>query len=124
MQKIQHARNRDQRGCAFLLDGTNDFGGVARRFEYNCGSEQRRNKQRQELAENVAQRNEGDKTQRVEPVLIFSILFDAAFQRLKVCQKIAVRQNNAARLGRRARSIKNFRNGASRGSIAGIDAGI
>src|SRR5260370_25201253 len=38
MKKIKHARNSDERGGAFLLDGANDFGGVAGRFENDRGS--------------------------------------------------------------------------------------
>src|SRR5579859_3366289 len=45
----------------------------------------------------------------MKPSLIFSIWLDTAFQRLQICQKIAVRQNHAARLGGRPRSEKNLR---------------
>jgi len=48
----------------------------------------------------------------VKPALVFAIRSDAALQRLKVRQKIAVSENDPARLGRRARSVKNFGNGA------------
>src|SRR5258708_14159457 len=61
----------------------------------------------------MAERHQRDEAQRMEPALVFSVLFDAAFQRLQVRQKISVGQNNAAWLSRRSRSIKNFCNGAS-----------
>src|SRR6202171_5053857 len=63
MKKIKHARNGDERGGAFLLGGANDFGGIAGWFENDCGSEERRNEQRHELAEYMAQRNERDEAQ-------------------------------------------------------------
>src|SRR5260370_41172080 len=115
MKKIKHARNGDERGGAFLLDGAKDFGGIAGRFENDRGSEKRRNEQRHELSEDGAQRNERDETQRVKPTLVFAIRIDAALQRLEVRQKISVRQHNAARLRRPARSVKNFGNQAPRG---------
>src|SRR6266849_7970619 len=124
MKKIKHARNGDERGGAFLLDGANDFGGIAGRFENERGSEERWNEQGHELAEDVAQGNERDEAQRVKPALVFAIRFDAPLQRLQVRQKIAVRENDPARIGRRARSVKNFGNGAARGCITRIHAGI
>src|SRR5260370_41172213 len=86
MKKIKHARNGDDCGGAFFLDRANDFGGIAGRFENDCGSEERRNEQRHELPEDVAQWNERDETQRVKPALVFAIRIDATLQRLKVCQ--------------------------------------
>src|SRR5713226_3247847 len=56
----------------------------------------------------------------MEPALVFPVLFDAAFQRLQVREKISVGQNNAAWLGRRSRSVKNFCNGVSGGCITRI----
>src|SRR5260370_16058649 len=61
----------------------------------------------------MAWRHQRDEAQRVKPALVFPVLFDAAFQRLQIRQKISVGQNNTARLSRRSRSVKNFCNGAS-----------
>ncbi len=60
----------------------------------------------------------------MEPALVFPVLSDAQLERLQIRQKISVRQNNAAWLSRRPRSVKNFRNGASRGCVARIHASI
>ena len=114
MKEIEHPRNGDKRRGSLLLDAAHNLRGIARRFENDRGPKQRRNKQRHKLSEHVAQRNERDESQRVKPALIFPVLFDPTFQRLKVCQKIAVGQNDTAWLSRRAGSVKNLGNGASR----------
>src|SRR5437879_3832174 len=118
MKEIEHPRNGDKRRGSLLLDAAYNLRGIARRFENDRGPKQRRNKQRHKLSEHVAQRNERDESQRAKPKLIFPVLFDAAFQRLKVCQKISVRQNNSTWLSRRAGCVKNFGNSASRETIA------
>src|ERR1700687_3095290 len=97
-QRIEHARYGDKRRGAFAFNRSNDFGGIAGRFENDRGSEDRRNEERHELAKYMAQRNERDEAQRVKPALVFAICIDAALQRLKVRQKIAVRENDSARL--------------------------
>src|SRR5438105_6365926 len=105
-KQIKHAWHGNERGGTLVLDSANDFGGIARRFEYDRGSKQRRHEQRHELPKDVAQRNERDETQRVKPALIFPVLFEATLQRLNVCQKISVSQNTSARLGRRAGGVR------------------
>src|SRR6267378_6590461 len=72
----------------------------------------------------MAQWNERNEAQRVKPALVFAIRFDPTLERLKVRQKIAVGENNPARLGRCARGVKDFGNGASCGCIAEIRADI
>ena len=124
MKKIKYAGNRNERSGVFLFDGANDFSRIAGRFEDHGGSEERRNEQRRELAEDVAQRNEREEAQRVKAPLIFAIRIHPTLQRLKVRQKIAMRENDAARLGRCARSVKNFGNGASYGGVTRSYAGL
>src|SRR2546425_13358901 len=53
----------------------------------------------------------------MEPALVFAVSVHAALQRLQVREKIAMCQNNAARLSRCTRSVKNFCNSASRGCV-------
>src|SRR5439155_10653003 len=124
MKKIKYARNTDERSGAFLLDGANDSGGIVGWFENDRRSQKWRNEERHELAEHMAQRNKVDKAQRVKPALVFAIRIDAALQRLKVRQKIAVGEHHPARLGRCARSVKNFGNGASYGGVTRSYAGL
>src|SRR5260370_717253 len=124
MKKIKHARNGDECGGAFLLDGANDFSGIAGRFENDRGSEQRRNEQCHELPEDVAQRNERDEAQRVKPALVFAIRIDATLQRLKVRAKITVCENDPPWLGRCARGVKDFGNAPSPASLTPIHAAI
>ena len=77
---------------------------ICRRFEHYGGSQQRRHQQSHELAEYVAQRHEGHKTQRMKPPLIFSVRSNSRFQRLEIRQKISVGQHHSPRLGGGARS--------------------
>src|SRR5260370_37722862 len=122
MKKIKHARNGDERGGALLPDRSNDFGGIAGRFDNYCGSQQRRNKQCHKLPEDVAQWNERNEAQGMQPAFVFAIRIDAAFEWLKIGKKISVCEHNAARLGRCAGSVENFRNRVSRGCFSSIHA--
>src|SRR6266481_3290476 len=72
-QRIEHARNGDQRGGAFTFYGSNDFRWICGRFENNRGAQQRWNQQRHELAKNMAQWNEGNKAQGMEPALVLAV---------------------------------------------------
>ena len=76
MKKIKYAGNRNERSGVFLFDGANDFSRIAGRFEDHGGSEERRNEQRRELAEDVAQRNEREEAQRVKDPFIFEVLLN------------------------------------------------
>src|SRR2546423_13376105 len=87
MQKIKHARNGDERGGALLLYGANNFGGIAGRFENYRGAEGRRDKQSHELAEDMAQGDERNETQRGKTTLGFAILIEATLQRPQDGQK-------------------------------------
>ena len=89
-QCIEHAWNCDQSCGAFSLDGSGDFRRIAGSFENDRGSEERRNEQCHELAEDMAHRNERDEAQWVKPAFVLTIVIDAAFERLQVGQKIAV----------------------------------
>ena len=53
----------------------------------------------------------------MKPSLIFSIWVYSAFERLEVCQKIAMRQNNTPRLGRCPRSKQDLRDVISRDGL-------
>ena len=71
-------------------------------LEYDGGAQKRRHEQGHELTEHMAERHQRHKPQRMKALLIFSIRIDAVLERLEIGQKIAVRQDHAARLGRRA----------------------
>src|SRR5438094_9194199 len=124
MQKIKHARNGDERGGALLLYGANDFGGIAGRFENYRGAEERRNKQSQELAEDMAQGNERNEAHRVKAALGFAILIEATLQRLAICQKSAVGESDAAGLGGWSRGVQDCGNGVSCGPSTGTHAAM
>src|SRR6266849_2516519 len=56
----------------------------------------------------------------MEPALVLAVRIDAAFQRFEICQEIAMREDNATRLARRAGCIENLGDRASRGCIAWV----
>jgi len=72
----------------------------------------------------MAERHQRDKAQRMKPTLVFPILFDAAFQRLQVRQKISVGQNNAARLGVRLRFRARLRDFDAICQLVAADVGM
>src|SRR6267378_6378846 len=107
-QRIKHAWNGDQRGGAFTFYGSNDSRWIRGRFENNRGAQQRWDEQRHELAKNMAQWNEGNKAQGMEPALVRAVGIDAAFQRFEICQEISMRKDDAARVARRAGRVENL----------------
>ena len=88
-------------------------------FEDDRGAEERRHEERHELAEDVAQRNDGDEAQRVKPALVFSVLGDALFQWFEIREEIAVGQDNATRLAGGAGGEENLRDMAAGNGLIG-----
>src|SRR6266404_216376 len=56
----------------------------------------------------------------MKPALVLAIGIDAALKRLEICQEIAMRKHDATRLARRAGSVENLGDCASRGCIAWV----
>src|SRR4029077_20843659 len=70
-----------------------------------------REKDPQQLAEHVAQWQEIEKTQRMKNAFITAVARDVSFDWLEVGQKVSVREDHSARLGRGPRSEDDL-NGA------------
>src|SRR6266436_1051069 len=51
----------------------------------------------------------------MKPALVITVGIDAALKWFEICQEIAMRKDDAARLARRAGSVENLGNRASRG---------
>ena len=62
----------------------------------------------EELAEDVAERQQVQEAQRMEDALVLEIFADLAFERLEVRQDVAVRDDDAAWLGRGAGGEDNL----------------
>src|SRR5580700_8653490 len=88
-------------------------------LEGNRRTQQRRHKQCHELSKDVTKRHQRDESQRMKPALILSIGMNAAFERLQICQKIAMRQNHTARLSCSAGGKKDLRDVISRDGLVG-----
>ena len=102
-------------GGTLLLDRTKYFRGQGRIFEHDGRTKKRRNEKRHELAKHVAERNRGNKPQRMNPALVTAIFVDALLERFEVREEVTVGKHNTARLAGGARSKQDFRHVASRG---------
>ncbi len=91
-------------------------------LEHHRRAQQRRNKQRHELPEHMAERHQRHEAQRMKPLLVLAIRIDSALERLEIRQKISVGQNDAARLGRRARREENLRDMVASDRLIGKDS--
>src|SRR5258708_27398146 len=96
---MEHWGNGDHRSRGLALARSNDFRGTCGRLKNYRRTQQRRNEQRHELPEDVAERHERNEAQRMKPTLMLAIGFDAALERLEIRQEIPVRQHHAASLG-------------------------
>src|SRR4029077_12755850 len=90
-----------------------------RRLKDNSCAQQRRNEERHELAEDVAERHKRDEAERVKPALVFSVRVDAALEGIEIGQKVAVGEDHAAGLGSGAGSEENLRDVASSDGFVG-----
>src|ERR1700726_2352285 len=84
---VEHARNGYQCGGAVAFDGAQNFLRLLRVFENKGRTEKRRNEKTHELAKNVAERNERNESQRMEPTLVAAVFFDSLFERFEVSEK-------------------------------------
>ena len=98
-QGFQQARHGDQGGNSFALEGAQDLGGVEALLEYHRAGQQRRDEQAQELAEDVAQRNQVQETDGMDEALVFQVGADFSFKRLEVGEEVAVGEDHALGVG-------------------------
>ena len=118
-QGVQHPWNGDQRCGPLALYRANDLSRIGRALEDDGGAEKRRYHQSHELPENVAERHQRDKPQRVKPPFPSAVWLDAALEWLKIRQEIAMRKDDPARFRRRPRCEEDFGHGvASEGVVA------
>ena len=96
-ERIEHAGDGDEGGGAFAFDRAGDFGGIGGVFEDDCGAEQWWNEESHELAEDVAERDERDETERVKPLFVLAVRVDAALERLEIGEEVSVGEDDTAR---------------------------
>ena len=93
------ATTTETRSCLMTCE---HLGRIQRVLKDDGRRQQLRQKDAEELSEDVAERQQVEKAQRMKDALVLQILADLALQRLQVGQDVAVRDDDAARLGRRA----------------------
>ncbi len=107
-QNLQNLWNGDQNRDAPRPDLARDFMRAGARNEHGRGGDKRRNNGRQELAEQVAHRQEVENPQRSEGAHVLAIGCDLVLDRPDLGREIPVRDHDSFGLGRRSRGKDNF----------------
>src|SRR5262245_7079630 len=103
-QSFELARHGGDYRDALAFDRIDDFRRVERARKEDLAEEQSRHEHSHKLAEDVAQREQAQKPDRVKWALELQVFVDLGFEWSDVGQQVAVRQANTFRLRRRARS--------------------
>ena len=120
LQRFENARHRNQNRDALAPYRRNDFRRIERILKMNAAPKQRRDPYAHELPENVARRNEVQKTERVNKSFPLEVGLYARFKRFEVGENVSVRYHDPFWLRSRARGKNDLRNrtpGEGRGSI-------
>ena len=120
LQRFDKSRNRHQHGYALVANHVNQAGGLERVNKDHGAREKRGNEYSQHLAEDVAQRKQVQKAQRVKNALVTKIFLDFTLDWFDVCKDVAVRNHHAARLRRRTGSENNFQRVLARELGSGV----
>src|SRR5205823_9737763 len=104
------ARHGDDDRDALLLDGGDDLGGVERVLKVDFAAEYLRHEDAHELAEDMTEWQQVEKADRMKGPLPLAVLVDLALKRAEVRQQIAMRDDDALRLGSRPRREDDFGN--------------
>lgn len=119
VERIKHARDGDEGGGAFAFDGAQAVGGLLGSFKDDGGAEERRNEEGHELAEDVAEWNERNEAEWMEPALFAAVPVDTRFERFEIGEKISVGEDYATRFAGGARGKKNLRDVIASDGLAG-----
>src|SRR5262249_51679514 len=103
LQRFDYSRHRHEHGDSFPLDGGNHFARVQAVLKNHCSPDQRRNEHGHELAEDVAQRKQIEKTYGMKNAFVFEVLGNLALDWIQAGQQVAMREHHTARFGRGAR---------------------
>ena len=101
-QRLHQAGNSHHHRNPLVLDGAHHLARIQRVLEQHGRCQQLRQEDTQELSEDMAERQQIEKAQRMKDALVLQILADLALQRLQVGEDVAVSDDHAARLGRRS----------------------
>ena len=102
-QRVEEARHGDDDRDAVLLDSGDDLRRVERVLKVDFAAEELRHEDAHELAEDMAERQQVEEADRVEGPFPLAVLVDLALKRAEVRQQVAVRDDDALRLGGRPR---------------------
>jgi hypothetical protein len=108
-QGFEHARDRDDDRDALATDDLDDLRRVERVLEVDLAAEELRDEDSHELPEHVAERYEVQKPYRVHQPLPLDVTTYLRFERREVGEEVPVREEDAARLGRRPRREDDLR---------------
>src|SRR6266536_3258480 len=99
-QAIEHARHEYDHRDAFFARLVDDLRRVKRAMKVNFTAQKLRDKDAHELSEDVAQGHEIQEANRMNKSLPLDVFFDLNFERQKVGEQIAVREQHTLRRGR------------------------
>ena len=102
LQRLQHARHRDQNRNPLASNGADDLAWFQAVLKNYRPAHELRKKNPQKLPEDVAQRQQVQKANRVDEAFVLEILLNLRLQRCHVRENIAMRDDNA--LGIRGRA--------------------
>ena len=108
LERFQQSRDGDQYGYPFASDRFQQIAGIES-FKKDGGSaEQRRDENRKQLAENMAQREEIEKSQRMENTLVAQVLLHFMFDRFDIGKNVGMGDHHTAGLGGGSRREDNL----------------
>src|SRR5262249_46236544 len=107
-QRLQHTRHCNQHRNALATDAMDDVAGLERVLKENGAAQQRRKINAQELAEDVTEREEIQKTQRMHKSFVPRIGGDLLLERRDVGQHVAMRNDYSLGLRRGAGGKNDF----------------
>ena len=108
LQRLDHARDGYQHRDALPANRPHDFGGVECVFENDGAAQQRGKKNSEELAEDVAQRQQVQKPNWMHEPLVLQIFSDFGFDRDEVADHVGVGEHDSLGLGRGAGGEDDF----------------
>src|SRR5208282_1066414 len=108
LQRLDHARDGHQHRDAFAADRRHDFGWVECVLEHDGRAQQRGKKNSQELAEDMAERQQVQEAKRMHKPLVLQVLLDLGFNRGQVADHVGVGEHDSLGLGGGAGSENNF----------------
>src|SRR5580658_8159966 len=107
-QRFDQPRHGDEHGDSLASNRGRHIGGPERIEEDRRRAQNLRNENAEHLSENMAERQQIQKFQRMKKSLILAVARDLPLDRLEIREHVPMREHHAARLGCGPRSENNL----------------